>query len=381
MSARVGGVGGIDAGSMSSSKSGFFRRHAARFLGSLVLTVCVLWALKHTGLELVPSWAEFRLVKWWTVPVYFLSLAAMSYYRGVRWRFLLRKAAPHVKKNRLLAISLVGFAGILLLPFRLGEFVRPALLREKGKVSFSAATGSIISERAVDGLFLSLVLAIALLVVPTVQPMPKYVVGLPVTVTQVRAYGFFTLAGFTAVFVVLAAYFFARDFAKRATLAVFGVVSRPLAERLAGEAERLAHGLDFLRDGPAAAGFLWETTLYWFFNAFGMWLLAIGCGLTHGNATSPTFWEACAIMGMLGVSVLIPGPPGALGIFQAGIFCGITMYYPVEIVKERGPVYACLMFLVQSVFITGSGAAALLSGHTSLKSIAEEENEDDKLGP
>jgi len=369
----------IDAGAtMSADRPGFLRRHAAKLVGSLIITVCLLWALKHTGLELVPSWAEFKRVRWWTVPVYFLTLAAMTYYRAVRWRFLLKKAAPHVGKPRLLAISLVGFAGILLLPFRLGEFVRPALLREKNKVSFSAATGSIISERAVDGLFLSIVLAIALLVVPTIHPMPKYVVGLPVTVTQVRAYGFFTLAGFTGVFIVLAAYFFARDFAKRATLAVFGIVSRPLAERLASEAERLAHGLDFLRDGPAAAGFLWETSLYWFFNAFGMWLLAIGCGMVHADASLPTFWEACAIMGMLGVSVLIPGPPGSLGIFQAGIFCGITMYYPVENVKEHGAVYAALMFLIQSVWLVGSGAAGLLSGHTSLKQLADD---DEKLGP
>jgi len=56
----------------------------------------------------------------------------------------------------------------------------------------------------------------------------------------------------------------------------------------------------------------------------------------------------------------------------------MTMYYPEEIVRDRGAVYACLLFLVQVFWILLSGGIALFSGHTSLHSIAEE---DRKLGP
>jgi uncharacterized protein (TIRG00374 family) len=363
---------------MTDASPGFFRRHAGRFVLSAVVTVCVLWALRHSGLELVPAWSQFQHVRWWTLIVYVLMWAAVTWFRGVRWRFLLRKVAPDVKRTRLLAISCVGFAAILLLPFRLGEFVRPAMLREKDKVSFAAATGSIIGERVVDLLYLSIVLAVALIVVPTIHPLPEHVVGLPVTVTQVRGYAFFMVAAAAGVFAIMATYFFARDFAKRATLAIVGLVSRPLAEKIAGEAERLAHGLDFLRDGRAAAGFMFETTLYWVINAASMWLLAWGSGLEHADGSIPTFGEAFAMMGMLGVTILIPGPPGMLGIFQAGLFCGMTMYYPADLVRDRGAVFACLLFLIQVVWTLGAGAVALVSGHTSLKSIVDE---DRKLGP
>lgn len=356
------------------AQMGFFRRHAARFIGSAILTVCVLWGLRHSGLELIPAWSKFANVRWWTVPVYITLIAAWTYFRSVRWRFLLRRVAPDVKRNRILAVSLVGFAAIFFLPFRLGEFVRPAMLREKGKVSFSAATGSIIAERIVDGLYLSIILAIALIVVPTIHPMPEHVVGLPLTVTQVRGYAFITLGGFIGGFLVLAVFFFSRDFAKRATLAIVGVVSRPLAEKLAAEAEKLAHGLDFFRSGRDAAGFLFESTLYWGLNAFSMWVLAYGAGLVHADGSLPTFGEACAMMGMLGVTILIPGPPGMLGIFQAGMFCGMTMYYPEEIVRDHGAVYACLLFLLQFVWTAVTGVSAMFSGHTSLKAIAAEEN-------
>lgn len=370
--------GDIDADAMPSATPSFLRRHAARFIGSAVLLVCVIWAARHSGLELLPPWSRFRDVKWWTVVPYVVSIAVWTWFRSVRWRFLLRKVAPDVPKKRLLAISLVGFAAILILPFRLGEFVRPALLREKGKISFSAATGSIVAERIVDGVYLSLVLVAALVAVPTIQPLPEHVVGLPIHVAQARAYAFVVAGVFLTGLLVLMVFYFARDFAKRATLAVFGLVSRSFAEKLANEAEKLADGLAFFSNGRAAAGFLFETSLYWMINALSMWILAWGCGLVHADGSIATFGEACAMMGMLGVAILIPGPPGMLGVFQAGMACGMTMYYPEQIVRDRGAVYACLLFLIQVAWQLASGGLAMLSGHTTFKELADD---DEKLGP
>lgn len=360
---------------------GFFRRHAGRFVLSIVVTVGVVWGLKHSGLELIPPRSSFDHVRWWTIPVYLVFVAVMSYFRGVRWRFLLRRVAD-VSRARVLRVSLVGFAAILLLPFRLGEFVRPAMLREKGKISFSAATGSVIADRIVDGLYLSTVLAIALFVVPTVHPLPEHIVGLPVTTMQVRGYAAVTLAGFAGALATIAVYFFARRFAHRATIVVFGIFSKKLAERLAHEAERLADGLDVLRSPRDAAGFLFETTLYWMTNAAGMWFLAWGCGLVHADGSAPTFGEACGMMGMLGITILIPGPPGLLGIFQAGMFCGMSFYYPESVIREHGAVYAFMLFVTQVSATLLAGAVALFSGDGSLKDIAAAEADvKDETGP
>jgi hypothetical protein len=217
--------------------------------------------------------------------------------------------------------------------------------------------------------------AIALLAVPTIDPLPEKIVGLPVTVAQVRGYAFFTLAGFTGALVTIAVYFFARGFARKATLAVFGLVSKTLAEKLAHEAERLADGLDVLRSPKDAAGFLFESTLYWAINAAGMWLLAWGCGLAHADGSAVTYWEACAMMGMLGVTILIPGPPGLLGIFQAGMFCGMTMYFPTASVTEKGGVYAFLVFGVQLLWTIVAGAGALFAGQGKLADITRAEED------
>src|SRR5581483_12475760 len=142
--------------------------------------------------------------------------------------------------------------------------------------------------------------------------------------------------------------------------AVFGIVSPRLGEKLAGMAEKLANGLHFLGRGRDAGGFLFETTLYWGLNALGMWLLAWGCGVAHADGSALSFPEACALMGMLGCAILIPGPPGLLGVFQAGIYAGMTMYYPTSVVVGPGAAYVFLMYASQVVFQLLAGGLGML---------------------
>jgi len=284
----------------------------------------------------------------------------MSYFCAVRWRFLLRSFAD-VPRARILTVSWVGFAAILLLPFRLGEFVRPLMIRQKGSVSMSSATTTVMAERVVDGLFLSIVLAIALVFVPTLHPLPDKVVGLPITVQQVRASGFVMLAVFTGAFTTIAVFYFARAWAIRATFAVVGRVSQRLATKLAAMADKLAAGLHFLGRGRDSAGFLAETTAYWALNALGMWLLAWGCGVRHGDGSPITFGETCAIMGMLGCTILIPGPPGLLGVFQAGIYAGMTMYFPRDVVTGPGAAYVFTLYATQLVWTVLAAAGCIVA--------------------
>ncbi len=336
--------------------AGFLSRNAGKLVASALITASIVWALKKGGLKIIPAdISVFQHVKWWTVPAYALTFLAMTWFRAVRWRFLLRSFVV-IPKRRTFAISCIGFAAILLLPFRLGELVRPYLVREKGKVSLAAATGTVVGERVVDGLFLSGLLAIALVTVPHLVPLPETVVGLPIRVQHVRTSGFVMLGVFATAFVTIFVFYFARDFARRATLAVFGIVSRRLGEKLAEIAEKLANGLRAFGSARDAGGFLLETSVYWLINAFGMWMLAWGCGVVHADGSPITFGESFALMGMLGVTVLIPGPPGLLGVFHAGIYAGMSMYFPESVVIGAGAAYVFLLYASQLTLSTALGA-------------------------
>lgn len=345
-----------------SKKHGFIRRHAVKLVASAVITAALLYTLKKAGLQLWPPASAFSQVKWWTVPAYLVTFIAVSYFRATRWRFLLRSFAD-VPLRKVITASWVGFAAILVFPFRMGEVVRPYMVREKGKVSLTRATGSVVGERVVDGLFLTVVLAIALLVVPTRNPMDQRIPGLPtVTVGYVRHASFVMLGFFAAVFACIALYYFARGFAEKLTHATLGLVSKKLANKVAETAIKLGEGLHFLGRRRDALPFLAETTAYWGLNALGMWLLAYGCGVTHADGSQLTFLEACALMGTLGVTILIPGPPFLLGTFQAGIIAGLGMYCSAETLAGPGIAYASLMFALQFAWTALAGGLSLVGG-------------------
>jgi glycosyltransferase 2 family protein len=345
----------------SEPHHGFLRRHAGKLVASIIITFSIVYTLQKGGLKFVPEGGTFAQVRWWTVPLYVCSLAIMSYFRAMRWRYLLRSLAD-IPNRRILGISMIGFAAILIMPFRLGEFVRPFMIRQKGKISMSAATGTVVAERIVDGLYLSIILAVALVFVPHIEPLPQTVVGLPITVQAVRRAGFLMLAVFLTAFAVIVVFYFARGWAHRMTLAVFGLVSKKLAEKLAGVAERLADGLHAFGRARDALGFLVETSLYWGFNVAGMWMLAWGFQVVHADGSSITFGETCALMGMLGVTILIPGPPGLLGVFQAGIYAAMTMYFPTSVVTGQGAAYVFVMYLVQVAWTVTVGVVFLFGG-------------------
>lgn len=347
----------------SSPPRGFLRRHAIKLGASLVITAGFLYAAHSGGLELVPDGRDFSAVRWGSLVIYAVLFVTMTWFRSVRWRFLLRSVAE-IPKRRLLAVSCAGFLAILTLPFRLGELARAYMIRTRPSdrkahqkpLTMTSALSSIVAERVLDGMFLSIVLATTLFLVPTIDPLPSKVVGLPISVSQVRFLGYAMLGLFTAALVTVAVFYVAREWAVRATRAVIGLVSPRLAEHLAETVGKLADGLHVFGRGRDTLGFLLETCAYWSLNGIGMWVLALGCGVVHADGSAITIGEAFALMGMLGCAILIPGPPGLLGVFQAGIFAGMTMYFPTAIVTGPGAAYVFLLYISQVIATVVLGA-------------------------
>ncbi len=194
-----------------------------------------------------------------------------------------------------------------------------------------------------------------------------------VGVLEVRAYGFAVLGLFLAAFAVIVTFYVARGWAHRVTMATVGRVSRRLGEKLATTFEKFADGLGFLGNRENALGFLFETTLYWGLNALGMWLLSWGCGVVHADGSAITFGETCAMMGMLGVTILVPGPPGLIGVFQLGICAGLTMYFPEAVIKGPGAAYIFILYIIQFTWTLISAAIFLVGDRTNWREFEEAE--------
>lgn len=324
-----------------AASGGFLRRHAVKLLVSILIGGGLAILLVRGGLPLVPKREAFAALLPWTVPAYVASLVVVHLFRAARWRHLLRPIG-HVSTARVLAVSWIAFAAIVLSVFRSGEVVRPILISRRGPVRLWEATGTIGAERVIDGLVLSLVLFASLRLSTPLDPLPDHVGDLPVPAAAVPGAAYTVLAIFGGAFAMMALFFWRRDLARRLIHALLDPVSRSLADRAASIIERIADGLRFLPSPGHLLPFLLETLAYWATNALGVWLLAWGCGLRGA-----TFAEACVIMGCVGIGILVPAGPGYFGAFQLSAYMALAMFFPEGSIKGAGAAFVFLLYTTQ----------------------------------
>src|SRR6478672_7298976 len=127
----------------------------------LALCVYLVWPKPETHAQLEVVIESYRFIELAPYLVTYLGLlVVVQLCRALRWNNLLAPLGVRIPAGPLLAISSVGFMAILALPARLGEFVRPGLLRKRG-ISATSALGTVAVERIVDGLLVSLFVFVA----------------------------------------------------------------------------------------------------------------------------------------------------------------------------------------------------------------------------
>jgi uncharacterized protein (TIRG00374 family) len=300
--------------------------------------------LTRGGLPLIPPDGSFASLKPWTVAAYAASLVVVHVFRAIRWRHLLRLVGQ-VPLATVLSVSWIGFAAILLSPFRSGEVVRPYMISKRGFVRLWEATGTIAAERVIDGLVLSLILFGSLSLATPLDPLPDRVGDFPVSPAAVPGAAYGVLALFAVCFLLMGVFFWRRDFARRITHAVIGVVSHKLAAHAARIVEGVAEGLRFLPSPRHLLPFLLETLAYWGANALGVWLLAWGSGLT-----GVTFAQACVVMGVVGIGILVPAGPGYFGAFQLSTYMALAMFFHEGAITTAGAAFVFLLYGTQLVW-------------------------------
>jgi uncharacterized protein (TIRG00374 family) len=295
----------------------------------LAVSGVALW-LTLRGKDLGAIWAEMKHADYRYLAPFLIILSCIHLCRTIRWGILLEPVAK-VPFARLNAVASVGFMALVLLPFRIGEFARPYLIAERPKLRVSAALSSVVVERVVDGIFTGLLLVVALLAVPNDAP----------GVGVLRAGGLLVAAVFGGLLVFLIVAYRNRGMAVRFTARLVGPFSPKLAERVAGMMDAFIHGLRLVPSRRKLALFFALTGLYWGLNALGMSVLARGFGFDLSLV------QACALLGVLVVGVMIPAGPGMVGTFQGAILIGLGLFAPSDAVHTRGMAFANVLWAAQ----------------------------------
>lgn len=140
------------------------RRHVAVLVLGTIAVLAGLWFYfrAHGGQF---HWDQFLVtVKtldplWMTLAVILVALTYVG--RALRWQVLMRPVKPHANVWRILVSTVIGFAAIVLFG-RAGEVVRPYLIANKEKVSFSSQLAAWLLERIYDLLIVLLISGYAL---------------------------------------------------------------------------------------------------------------------------------------------------------------------------------------------------------------------------
>lgn len=315
-----------------------------------MLALC-LWLVWPDADDRVRIEAALEALEWRAFMPYlagWIGLMLVSHLcRALRWNYLLAPLGIRIPPGPLLAISSVGFMAILALPARLGEFVRPGLLRRRG-ISASAALGTVAVERVIDGLMIALFVVVAF-----------FSIRGPDSPAWMLPGAFLALAGFLAllVFIVFAM--------KRPEATVRFAMRVSLVHRFAPRLARVIEskllemfrGFAVLRDTSRLVKFCFWTAVYWVANGLSVWILARAFGLPL------TVFGGLSVMAIVGIGISLPNSPGLVGQYQALTLAGLALFGMGEDTVWYGQAfaYAIIQHLMQVIWYVGMGALGIAS--------------------
>jgi hypothetical protein len=326
-------------------------------LGMLALCVWLVWPDADGQQKLSAAIDALRIAEFWPYLAGYLGLLAITHFcRAWRWNNLLAPLGVRLPHGRLLAISSVGFMAILALPARLGEFVRPALIRKQGLVSASAALGTVAVERIVDGLIISI-----------------FVFGAFLSLWGPSSPAWMMPTGFAALGIFGAAMTFLIFALRRPEATVRWCLKVSLIARFAPRVARvleaklleMIRGFGVLHDRRNLAIFGLWSLVYWIANGFSLWVLAKGFHLDL------SVMGAFATMGLVAVGITLPNSPGLVGQFQWFTLLGLSLYLGPAAVDKHHPLYgttlayALILHGLQVIWYLAMGGLAMISSHVS----------------
>ncbi len=326
------------------------RRLAQAVLG-FAISAAALW-LTLRGRDLSAIWRALLGGNYRYLLPFFAILIAIHVARVVRWGILLEPIA-RVPFARLNASSAVGFMAVLILPFRLGEAVRPYLVADGRQLRVSTALASVVVERVVDGLFAALLLVVTLLAVPAGTPGLRFI----------RAVGVTIFLAFAAVLGFLILAYRNRELAASVARRLVAAVAPAAAARLSGMTDAFIHGLRLVPSRGKRALFLALTACYWGMSGYGIQVLARGFGFDLSLAA------ACTVLGVLVAGVMVPAGPGMVGTTQAAVVVGLSLFAPKEVVDAQGTAFANVLWAAQIAFQVTLGLPFLWSRHVRIRSV------------
>jgi glycosyltransferase 2 family protein len=320
-------------------------RNALRLtLGIAVSAACLWFATRGTDWDAVGRvLADARLP--WVAAAVAASVLAIA-LRAQRWRLLLRPVAA-VPLGASFSATAIGFAATSVLPLRLGEVIRPALLARRVGFGVTPALSSVVLERLFDMLFVIL----CFLALSLIYPLP----------TDLRRAALLLGGAAIAGFALLLLAQRNRARAERLLDAVLGWTPAAVGRSVRPLAGGFFDALGALESGRIVGGVVGYSTLLWTANAlpFLFSILALGIHV-------PLVPAALASVVVVAAFIFMPQAPGFLGTWQAGCVLALDLFGTP---KDLAVGFSLLTWIVPMLVNVGLGGVFVAREDLSLRQL------------
>jgi uncharacterized protein (TIRG00374 family) len=278
---------------------------------------------------------------YWLAPA-LAAFGVATFIRALRWHALFapgRRPPVRAVGNAML----VGYLFNNILPARAGEAARVVVLRQRARTPTTEVVGTVVVERVFDVLSILVIFFVASHWLPHVSWFHTAAIAAIVLAV-----------GLMAVIAVLVVY---GDRPVRYVARPLGRLPLLTAEKVEHAAGDLVHGLAGLhRPWVAIMGFFWSIVA-WMLSAVSAWLVTYAFGGLHLPGSTHLGLDAGVLVAVaLGLAMILPSPPAAVGVFEAAALLALNAY---GFSKSQALPYALVLHVLNFVPFLLMGLLAL----------------------
>ena len=284
----------------------FVNRYIKLIFGICISIAGLYYAFR--GIDFVQLWKIINQLDIFYGILSLIILLTSNVIRALRWQIL---AYPIDKISIKPAFSsiMIGYFGNSILPFRMGEFLRAYVLAEKTSLNVPTAFGTIVTERILDFVGLSLLILLTILFYPVDWINQQIIIGVVVL----------SLTAFVFVF-----YFKEINEIFLFDLKKIRLLQKSTVLKIIEILERLINGAVAIRSTNKVMLIFLYTVLIWLMYCFSTYFALLSTGI------SIKWYEVCVLMISTSLAISVPAAPAYVGTYHATVVYVLTTFFLIN---------------------------------------------------
>lgn len=330
---------------------------------SFLLSAVFLYIAFH-GIRVRDVLTEISRASWGWVLLLAFSLSFAHFIRAIRWKIILRSVKQDTSLTNLYGALMIGYGVSNIIP-RLGELSRPMLLGKWESISRTSLIGTVIMERVIDTIALSIAVLISVFI---------YQGDLYQSFPWLRSAMYLVAFAIMLFIIFIILLFRFKERFCNIIVKIAGRFSPKLSEKLSYIFSMLIQGFSTLKDIKsyiytialtAVITLLYGFNSYIGFNTLGM-----------QNLKEVTFGMAWVLYCISSFGILIP-TPGGTGSYQAITATAIVLLFGFT--PELSQAYATLNWAVSYIVTIALAAVFFIFLNHKYKNLGKSESLADLL--